>query len=53
MRSVVIYILNQEKQRFSIILFVITIITQIIFQRLILTFNFIINYEASKEFDSA
>ena len=43
MRSVVVYILNQEKQRFSIVLFIITITTKIMFQRLILSFNLIVN----------
>ena len=43
MRNVVVYILNQEKQRFSIILFIIIITTQIMFQRLILSFDLIVN----------
>ena len=43
MRSVVVYILNQRKQRFSIVLLIITIITKIMFQRLILSFNLIVN----------
>ena len=43
MQNAVVYILNQEKQRFSIVLFIIIIITQIMFQRLILFFNLIVN----------
>ena len=43
MRNAVVYILNQEKQRFSIVLLVITITTKIMFQHLILFFNLIIN----------
>ena len=43
MRNVVVYILSQEKQRFSIVLLIIIIITKIMFQRLILSFNLIIN----------
>ena len=43
MRSAVIYVLNQRKQRFLIVLFIIIITTQIIFQRLILFFDLIVN----------
>ena len=43
MQNVVVYVLNQEKQRFLIILFVIIITTQIMFQRLILFFDLIVN----------
>ena len=43
MRSAVLYILNQEKQRFSIILLIIIITTKIMFQRLILSFNLTVN----------
>ena len=43
MRNAVVYILNQEKQRFSIVLLVIIITIKIMFQRLILSFNLIVN----------
>ena len=45
MRSVIIYVLNQEKQRFSIVLLIIIITTKIMFQRLILSFNLIVNLQ--------
>ena len=45
MQSAVIYILNQEKQRFSNILLIILIIMQIMFQRLILSFDLIVNLQ--------
>ena len=43
MRNAVVNILSQKKQRFSIILFIIIIIAQIMFQRLILSFDLIVN----------
>ena len=43
MQSAVVYILNKKKQRLSIVLLVIIITTQIMFQHLILSFNLIIN----------
>ena len=43
MQSVIIYVLNLKKQRFLIVLFINIIITQIIFQRLILSFDSIVN----------
>ena len=43
MRNAVIYVLNQRKQRSSIVLFIIIITTKIMFQRLILSFDLIVN----------
>ena len=45
MRNAVVYVLNQKKQRFSIVLLIIIIIIKIMFQRLILFFDLIINLQ--------